>query len=178
MDPSDYMKNHCIETAQMSLRPLNHDQLLQYIRQDPELEKDWKLDLVNREISAELKEALEDSILPSVADKTKNYLFSTLWVVIRKDLNQMVAALCFKGEPNHLGEIEIGYGTFELFQGRGYMTQAVAEIIPWAAEQASVVSITAETEKSNEASIQVLARNKFVQVNELGSKCYWKLNLK
>lgn len=172
------MKNHSIETADLYLRPLNQNQLLQYIRMDPELEKGWNLNPVHRDISTELKEALEDTILPSVADKTKNYLFSTLWVVIRKDLNQMVAALCFKGEPNHLGEIEIGYGTFDLFQGRGYMTQAVAAIIPWAAQQSSVVSITAETEKSNQASIVVLEKNQFTQVNELGSKCYWKLNLK
>jgi RimJ/RimL family protein N-acetyltransferase len=172
------MKNHHIETAELSLRPLNLLQLQQYIRLDPELEKVWNLHPVQRDISIDLKEALEDTILPAVADKTKNYLFSTLWVVIRKDLNQMVAALCFKGEPNHLGEIEIGYGTFDLFQGRGYMTQAVAAIIPWAARQSNVVSIIAETEKSNQASILVLVKNRFSQVNELGSKCYWKLNLK
>jgi ribosomal-protein-alanine N-acetyltransferase len=172
------MKNHFIETADLYLRPLNQHQLLQYIRMDTDLEKGWNLNPAHREISAELKEALEDTILPSVADTTKNYLFSTLWVVIRKDLNQMVAALCFKGEPNHLGEIEIGYGTFDSFQGRGYMTQAVAAIIPWAAQQSSVVSITAETEKTNPASIAVLVKNQFAQVNDLGSKCYWKLNLK
>lgn len=145
---------------------------------DPGLDKDWNLNPVTRNISPELKEALEDTILPAVADKSKNYLFSTLWAVISKDLNQMVAAICFKGEPNHLGEIEIGYGTYDLFQGKGYMTQAVAAIIPWAARQSSVVSITAETEKSNQASIVVLVKNQFTRVNEMGSKFYWKLNLK
>lgn len=172
------MKNHWIETPDLYLRPLNHQQLLQYINLQPDLEKDWNLNPVVRNISAELKEALEDSILPAVADKSKNYLFSTLWIVINKHSNQMVAALCFKGEPNHLGEIEIGYGTFDEFQSKGYMTKAVAAIIPWASQQSSVVSIIAETEKNNQASMVVLVKNNFAQVNELGTKYYWKLNLK
>jgi len=172
------MKNQWIEAAGIQLRPLNHHQLVQYIKLDPDLEKEWGLKPSSRSISVELKETLEDTIMPSVADKSKNYLFSTLWTVISKDLNQMVAAICFKGEPNHQGEIEIGYGTFESFQGKGFMTKAVAAIIPWASEQSNVVSITAETEKSNSASIVVLEKNQFTKVNEMGSKCYWKLNLK
>lgn len=172
------MENRWIETEGLSLRPLNRGQLLQYIQMDPQLEENWGLKPSARTISPELREALEDTIIPSVSDTNRNYLFSTLWTVISKDLNQMVAAFCFQGEPNHQGEIEIGYGTIEQFQGKGYMTKAVAAIIPWAASQSNVVSIIAETELTNQASIVVLIKNQFVKVNEIGDKTYWKLNLK
>jgi len=36
-----------------------------------------------------------------------------------------VADVCFQGEPNEIGEIEIGYGTYKQHQGKGYMTEAV-----------------------------------------------------
>lgn len=68
----------------------------------------------------ELKEALEQTILPNVADHTKNYLYSTLWTAISKAENKMIGDLCIVGEPNAAGEIEIGYGTYVEFQGGIY----------------------------------------------------------
>lgn len=86
----------------------------------------------SRKISIELKEALEQTILPNVGDKTKNYLYSTLWTAISKAENKMIGDLCIVGEPNQEGEIEIGYGVYDEFQGRGFMTEIVAGIAIWA----------------------------------------------
>ena len=36
----------------------------------------------------------------------------------------MIGDLCMVGEPNADGEIEIGYGTYEQFQGKGFMTKS------------------------------------------------------
>lgn len=41
----------------------------------------------------------------------------------------MVGDICIVGEPNASGEIEIGYGTYEEFQQKGFMTEAVGGII-------------------------------------------------
>lgn len=44
----------------------------------------------------------------------------------------MIGDLCIVGEPNQEGEIEIGYGVYDEFQGRGFMTEIVAGIAIWA----------------------------------------------
>ncbi len=157
--------------------PLTYNQLVKYVKCDGTLEKEFNLNPNSRIISDELKEALENTILPNVADTTKNYLFSTLWTAISIAENSMVGDLCIVGEPNKLGEIEIGYGTYEEYQGRGYMTEIVGGIIEWAKTQASVKSIIASTLKSNLASFKVLEKNKFIKIKENQLLSNWKLEL-
>lgn len=44
----------------------------------------------------------------------------------------MVGDLCFVGAPNSVGEIEIGYGIYDMHAGLGFMTEAVGAMISWA----------------------------------------------
>ena len=141
------------------------------------LKKELNLHETSREISYELREALEQTILPNVADITKNYLYSTLWTAISKKDNKMIGDLCIVGEPNEKGEIEIGYGTYDEFQGNGYMTEMVGGMIEWAKTQPAVKSITASTSKKNIASFKVLIKNNFTKTGESESDFQWKLNL-
>lgn len=164
-----------IETKRLLLLPFTHDQLLKYIKNDHSLEAELNLNETSMVISDELKEALEQTILPNVADPDKNYLFSTLWTLIDKKENKMVGDLCFVGEPNAEGEIEIGYGTYDEFQNRGYMTEAVGGMIRWAKAQPNVKSIYAATDKDNAASYSVLQKNNFVQCEASESKLNWRL---
>jgi len=60
-----------VETERLILKPLTYGQLI--------------------------KEAFEQTILPNVADTTKNYLFSTLWTAISKIGNKMIGDLCIVG---------------------------------------------------------------------------------
>lgn len=167
-----------IETERLRIQPLTYDQLIKYIRLDNSLEDELKLNPTSRSISPDLKEALEQTILPHVADTGKNYLYSTLWTVISKAENKMVGDLCFVGEPNADGEIEIGYGTYEEFQGRGFMTEALAGMIGWAKKQPEVKSIIASTDKSNIASYSVLVKNNFFKTGESGTLFNWKIPIK
>lgn len=164
-----------IETARLILKPLTYEQLVKYAKCDNSLEADLKLNKTSRTISPELKEALEQTILPNVADKTKNYLYSTLWTAISKTENKMIGDLCIIGEPNADGEIEIGYGTYEEFQGKGYMTEIVSGIIEWTKTQKSVNAIIATTEKTNAASFKVLQKNNFIKIGETETSFNWKL---
>jgi ribosomal-protein-alanine N-acetyltransferase len=167
-----------IETERLILKPLSYQQLLKYIKSDNSLEEELKLKGTSRTISPELKEALEQTILPNVADKNKNYLYSTLWTAISKAENKMIGDLCIVGEPNPAGEIEIGYGTYEEFRKRGFMTEAVGGIIKWAKNQPEVISIIASTNKDNPASFVVLEKNNFTKVNQTETLFNWKLVLK
>lgn len=166
-----------IETERLRLLPLSYDQLVKYIRADQSLEAELKLNPTKRLISPELKEALEETILPGVADLDKNFLFSTLWTLILKSENKMVGDLCFVSPPDPIGEIEIGYGTYEDFRGSGFMTEAVRGMIGWAKTQAGVKAIVASTDKDNPASFSVLQKNGFIRCGEMEALLHWRLDL-
>lgn len=166
-----------IETERLRLLPLTHRQLAKYILADNSLETELHLNPSSRSISPELKEALEETILPNVADPNKNYLYSTLWTAIFKLENKMVGDLCFVGEPNPAGEIEIGYGTYEDFRRKGFMTEAVGGMIAWAKTQPGVRAIVASTDKNNPASFGVLQKNNFALCGETESLFNWRLDL-
>ena len=166
-----------IETERLILKPLNYEQLLKYIKADHSLEQELKLNKTLRSISPELKEALEDSILPTVADPQKNYFYATLWTIILKIENKMVGDLCFMGEPNLDGEIELGYGTYIEFQRKGYMTEAVGGILQWVKTQPEVRKVLASTEKANTASHGILQKNSFSQISETGSIINWEIKV-
>jgi [ribosomal protein S5]-alanine N-acetyltransferase len=166
-----------IETTRLFIKPLTYEQVVKYIAADGSLENELQLNATSRTISPELKEALEQTILPNVADETKNYLYSTLWTAISKADNKMIGDACFKGEPNAEGEIEIGYGTYEEFQGKGFMTEMVAGMIAWAKMQSFVKAVIASTDKTNTASYKVLQKNNFIKVGETDTEFNWKCEL-
>ena len=167
-----------IETERLILKPLTYDQLVKYTKCDHSLEEELHLNETSRTISPELKEAFEQTILPNVADPNKDYLYSTLWTAISKDANKMVGDICIVGEPNSDGEIEIGYGTYDEFQKKGFMTEAVGGMIEWAKSQSKVFSIVASTDKDNVASYTILKKNNFLKVSESETMFNWKLILK
>lgn len=166
-----------VETARLIIKPLNYEQLLKYLRVDNSLEQEFDLHDSARSLSPSLKEAFEQSFLPNVADQTKNYLFFTLWTVIDKEERRMVADLCFTGEPNSEGEIEIGYGTYENQRGKGYISEAVGGMVEWTKSQQGIKSIIASTEKTNIASSKVLQKNNFIRTEENELLYHWKLLL-
>lgn len=167
-----------IETERLILRPLNYGQLVKYTKCDNSLEEELGLNRTSRTISPELKEAFEQTILPNVADTTKDYLYSTLWTAILKEDNKMIGDICIVGEPNSAGEIEIGYGTYDEFQGKGYMTEIVGGIIEWTKTQSSVKSIIASTDKTNTASFKVLQKNNFIKTSDSKILFNWELKIK
>jgi RimJ/RimL family protein N-acetyltransferase len=166
-----------IETERLILKPLTYEQLIKYAKCDNSLELELNLKKTSRKISEDLKEALEQTIIPNVGDKSKDYLYSTIWTAILKTENRMVGDLCIYGEPNAEGEIEIGYGSYEEFQNKGFMTEIVKGIIDWANIQIKVKSIIASTNKTNTASSRVLEKNNFSKIGETETLFNWKLEM-
>jgi [ribosomal protein S5]-alanine N-acetyltransferase len=166
-----------VETKRLILKPLTYEQLVKYIKCDNSLEAELNLNETSRIISPELKEAFEKTILPNVADETKNYLYSTLWTAISKTENKMIGDLCIVGEPNEGGEIEIGYGTYQEFQNKGFMTEIVSGIIEWTKTQPIVKAILASTDKTNMASFKVLEKNNFIKIGQTETLFNWRLKL-
>jgi RimJ/RimL family protein N-acetyltransferase len=166
-----------LQTARLIIQPLTYDQLVKYIRADHSLEAELQLEPVPIIISPDLKEALEQAILPNVADSQRNYLYYTLWTIISRNDNSMVGDICFVGEPNETREVEIGYGTYEHHRGKGYMTEAVQAMIQWAAQQPGINGIIASTLKDNTPSYVVLQKNGFVKTGESDDLFHWRYNI-
>ncbi|WP_421945169.1 GNAT family N-acetyltransferase [Pedobacter sp.] len=167
-----------LETDRLILHPLTHNQLLKYVRNNNSLEKELKLKPGKNIISDELEQAIRETILPNVIDSNKNYLYNTLWSIISKTDEQLIGDLCFVGEPDANGEIEIGYSTYPNFRNKGFMTEAIGRLIEWAATQPDVKMITASTEVDNIASYSILEKNNFIKIAEGEGMFTWKLSLK
>jgi RimJ/RimL family protein N-acetyltransferase len=81
----------------------------------------------------------------------------------------------FMDRPDKDGAVEIGYGTLDEFQNRGYATEAVKSLVTWANEQAELITIFAEADVENLASQRVLQKAGFVEAgagSEPGRKRY------
>jgi RimJ/RimL family protein N-acetyltransferase len=91
------------------------------------------------------------------------------WVASEPQGPTLVGSGGFKGMPDTAGVIEIGYGTLEPFQRRGFATEAVGMLVCHAMAQAGVTRIVAECESSNLASRRVILKNGFVEAGR-GSK--------
>ncbi|MGC3978490.1 MAG: GNAT family N-acetyltransferase [Paludibacteraceae bacterium] len=166
-----------ITTKRLGILPLSYEQLMKYTRCDSSLDTELNLQQTYRIISEELREALEYTILPNVADKNKNYLFSTIWIAFSYSENKPVGDFCWYGEPNEKGEIEIGYGIYQEFEGQGYMTEIVKGAIEWAKTYKYIKAIKATTTKINIPSFKVLERNGFLITEETEELFYWRLKL-
>ena len=79
----------------------------------------------------------------------------------------------FKGTPDETGTVEIGYGTLEEFQKRGYATEAVLGLLVWAFQQPGIARVTAEAEMENAASVRVLEKCGFVLVGAGSEANHW-----
>src|SRR5690606_13683759 len=172
----EYSADIVLETERLLIKPLSYAQLLLYVKLDNSLENNLGLQHYSRSLPDELKEAMEQLILPQVAILPESILFSTLWTLIDKKNKLMVGDFCFKEEPNAPGEVEIGYGTYEAFQGNGFMTEAVRAISHWALSQAEVQTIIAETGKENISSHKTLSRNGFKAYKHVENMIWWRMD--
>lgn len=100
-------------------------------------------------------------------------LWYTNWQIQLRSNGTSVGSLCFKGAPKN-GAVEIGYGIDKPFQKQGYATEAVKGVMEWAFAQQGVYFVTAETEKENLASIQVLENNGFSYAGEGAEGPRWE----
>ena len=129
-------------------------------------------------IPEKVQEVIRQKTIAAVKDPSNDPLFSTFWTIIESTTQYMVGDLCFKGNPNELGEVEIGYGTHTAFQNKGLMTEAVGGLVHWALEQENVNCVWAETDPKNLASQKVLTNNNFEQVDATPENIYWRITKK
>ncbi|MFT5823797.1 MAG: ribosomal-protein-alanine N-acetyltransferase [Crocinitomix sp.] len=167
-----------LKTKRLQIIPLTAFQLDLYARSGDGLIKNLGLNNQSVHIPKKVQEVIRLKTIAAVKDPANNALFSTFWTIINLESNCMVGDLCFKGNPNELGEVEIGYGTHAEFQKKGFMTEAVGGLLQWALEQENVNYIWAETDPKNVASQKVLSNNDFEKIDETPENIYWRISKK
>jgi len=167
-----------IETERLILKPLSYNELIKHIKFPNELARDLELMPSTSLIEKEVQEAILNDLLPNLSDSTKDSLFYTMWIIIEKGIKAIIGGVCFHGEPDENGEVEIGYGTDEDYQNKGYMTEAIFGLIQWAKGNRCIYTLKAETDKTNIASILVLEKNNFELTEQNDKSVVMKLRFK
>ncbi len=98
------------------------------------------------------------------------------WIFIDKADNTIIGDGGFKGCPNEIGEIEIGYNIVESKRMLGYGYEAVNALIEWAFSQESVKVITAECLRDNMPSINLLNKVGMTKVRDDEGLVYLSLD--
>lgn len=167
-----------IETNRLTLLPLSLDQLRLHLADSTQLEASLGLLAGHRTVTEPLLSIITHFTVPRLKDPANNPLYHTIWIAIDRATRQIVADAKFKGEPDEDATVEIGYGTYPAFQGRGYMTEMVGGLLQWAAQQPHIEHVAADTEPGNLASQRVLEKNGFVQVSQVDDMFWWVFSFK
>lgn len=161
-----------IQTKRLVLFPLTEAQLHLYLDTNA-LETQLGLAHTTREISEELKEAIENTLIPA-ARQHNNSPFYTLWTAVDKAHNKMVGDISLIVHTDTEEEIEIGYGIYASCQNNGYMTEMIAGILNWLETQQKFSSVIATTAETNYPSHKVLIKNRFYKADIENGLVFWR----
>lgn len=161
------------ETERLELAPLNLNQLKLWIGDMKVFEKEMNCTYKGEPLVGFIRDYVDSQIV-TITNDEKNYLFHTFWIIICKDNRIAVGSAAFKGVPNQINEIEIGYGLGKEFEHNGYMTEAVEEMCKWGLEQENVKHIIAETDLDGYSSQRILQRNGFERY-KFDDSSWWRL---
>lgn len=95
-----------------------------------------------------------------------------VWLVRHKETGELVGDIGYKGSPDLIGAVDIGYGFLPQHRGKGYATEAAKALVDWAFRNGAG-RVTAETLPDNHASISVLKKSGFHLYRE-DKHYYWR----
>lgn len=146
-----------LETERLNLRraDLNDINELFAMRSDKEVMK-----YIPRPVAATLEEISE--FLKLTDEKiSSNEMIN--WVITVKDNPKMIGTIGYYYiKPEHF-RAEIGYMLLPEFQGRGYVTEAITEVVSYGFAEMKLHSIEAVIDPSNVASAKVLEKCNFMK---------------
>lgn len=155
-----------IETSRLILRALTRDEAEAIVAGDRR-EKSWALDYPTP----------GDTMVATSAVAGGHSLATDpmpwgLFIIVETSSALSVGGIGFKNCPNESGEVEIGYGVCQSYQGRGVATEAVVAMCDFARQGAQFV--IAETDCENVASQRVLEKCGFSRVEETDQMIRWR----
>ena len=136
---------------------------------------DEEMSMLAEEQTDEEMKAAYGEMLAGCKEHPEQRQWYAVWF-IRLKTGETVGDYCFKGLGRD-GNVEIGYGIYPEYWGRGYATEAVIAAVDWALKQPGVERIEAETDPDNKASQRVLEKSGFAPTGtygEEGPRFVWK----
>jgi len=105
-----------------------------------------------------------------------------MYLIIHKKDNKLIGTCGYKGKPNDLGEVEIGYGVADAYRNKGIATELAQALIHRAFETPTVQAVLAHTLAEENASVKVLKKCDMHFVKELidpedGKIWKWQLKI-
>lgn len=97
------------------------------------------------------------------------------WMIIKKETDEIIGDIGFKGFDHLNNSCDIGYGIIEAERGRGYAEESAKCLINWVLTVDPSVNITAATLKENSSSIKLLQKLNFIETKRDANFIYWKL---
>jgi ribosomal-protein-alanine N-acetyltransferase len=156
-----------IETKRLKLIPLTLSQL-ELCLEDPDLlAAELKLKFAGELINKPVATAITLKIEKMGEVDVDQHLYCTYWLMVIVNENLGAGFIGYKGAPNDVGEIEIGYGISPDCRSKGYTTEAAISMIDWAFNQDEVCAITAlYIVNTNAPSIRILEKLGFKKFGE------------
>ncbi|MBI9044307.1 MAG: GNAT family N-acetyltransferase [Anaerolineaceae bacterium] len=165
-----------IQTERLTLLPLSFEQLKYCLSNLKLLENDLGIHLAEGIIDEPVRCAIEIKIKKMKETTADQHLWYTYWLIVEKTGDIGIGSLGFKGEPNPLGSVEIGYGITPEYRKKGYMTEAVMAILDWAFMHKNCREVRADhVLKTNTASQKVLEKTRFKIIKETEEEQFWIL---
>lgn len=81
-----------------------------------------------------------------------------LWLVVHTADREVIGDVGFKGRPDALGRVDIGYGIVPARRRQGYAYEAAAALRDWAFQQPGVKCLTGNCWPENRASARILEK--------------------
>lgn len=150
-----------ISTERIDVVPLSLDELKTFIKSRAEFERMAQCNVSGLELPKayceELAEMLEQN--PNVwSNKTKEYLFYTLWTMIDREEENIVGQFTFNGKPNSNGQVEVFFSIDTPYRQKGYATEVMQGILAWAKTANLFNTILVEADFDNKAAMASLKK--------------------
>ena len=168
----------------LRLFPLTSDQLLLLAKSRNELEKHIGLSMSNLELNAdeafinELTSFINHEFMLMVKSNEANFEWYTHWLIIHDELNLTIGGIGMNGLPDNDGQVMIGYYIDKKFEGKGYGTEAVKQLLNWmkSTRTLNLKSVIADTLVTGLGSQKVLLKSGFEFAGNVDEGFRWQYN--
>ena len=151
-----------LQTERLNLIMLSREDLAVGMLSLSDLSRRLGLPLVPDLFKGAVRGAIEKKLVKMEAVTPEETPWFTYWLIVVRGEGDGAGMVGFKGTPNALGEVEIGYGIDPQYQNKGYMTEAVKAMVAWAFTDPACKVVTAILSKpDNFASHRVLEKSGF-----------------
>jgi RimJ/RimL family protein N-acetyltransferase len=163
-----------IKTERLTLIPLTKQNLETGLGSIRQLSTDLNVPIVADLMEGVAAEAIQKKLAIMSELEPSLHPWCTYWLILLDCDNVAMGLVGFKGVPDEQGAVEIGYGINSIYQGRGYMTEAVEALVDWAFTQPECRLINAFTLPDNIASRKVLLKNRFQEIGPTGEEIQYQ----